>query len=114
MKYESDCICTNKEISNRGRLILSPIREFDIFASRAREVVFADVNPAITDVIKVRENFLIENHLVGLAGMTNGIKRAFSGGSDRRDANINRIKPIVRALWEIPLCNAGRRGGARL
>jgi len=46
---------------------------------------------------------LVEHDLIAFARMSNGIDRAFARGADGRDANINSIEAIVRALWEFPL-----------
>lgn len=93
---------------------MSLIRQSDIFASAAGETVFANVNPAVGDVIYVRKNFLVENDLIGFARVMNRINRTFSGGFDRRDMNIDRIQAIIHTLRQIPLRGASGRGGARL
>ena len=73
------------------------IGEIDVFVSGGVEVVFADIHPAIGDIVKIREDRLIDDHLIGLACVTDRINSAFRGGFDRRDADINRIKSVVCA-----------------
>jgi len=89
------------------------VGEFDVFTSRAGEVVSADVDPSICDVINVREDVLIDHHLVRPARVANRIDRALAGGSGRRDAHINRINAPLRVLREVPLRAAGGRAGTR-
>ena len=93
---------------------MSPIREFDIFIACAGEVVFADIDPTIGDVIQVRENFLIHNDSIGLTRVSDRIDRAFSGSLDRGNAHIDSIHAIIRTRREIPLRGASGRCGARL
>ena len=70
---------------------MSPIRELDVFVTGAGEIVCANVHPAIGNVIDVRENFLIHHDLIRFTRMPDRIERAFSGGVDRGDADIDRI-----------------------
>ncbi len=92
---------------------MSPIREFDIFIARAGEVVLADIDPAIGDIIQIRENFLIDDNLIGSARMTDRIDRAFGRGLDRRDADVHRIQSVIRTRREIPLRGTGGCSSAR-
>ena len=64
--------------------------------------------------MKIRKDFLIDDNLVGSACVSNGIDRAFGGGSNCRDADVHRIKSGAGALWEVPLRCAGGRRGTRL
>ena len=64
MKHESDRIRADEQIRNRSCFILGSVGEFDIFVARAGEAVFADVHPSICDVINVREDGLIDHHLI--------------------------------------------------
>ena len=85
---KADRIRADKAIGNRGGFILSPIRQFDVFANSACKVVFANVNPTIGDVVDVRKNFLIEHDLIDFACMMNGIDRALRGRFGIRDVDI--------------------------
>ena len=87
---------------------MSPIREFDEFDSDAGEVVFTDVDPAIGDVVDVREDILIDDDLVRLARVTNGVDRALRGRFDCGDADVDGIQTVIGALRKIPLGGASR------
>ena len=89
MKYEPDCIRADEQIHNACRLILSPVGQFDRFASRAGEVVSAEVDPSICEVINVWEDGLIDHHLIRPARVANCIDRAFAGGSGSGNADIH-------------------------
>ena len=114
MKDKSDSIRPKVEVGYASGFILRAIRKFDVLASSAREVVFANVNPSIGDVVNVRENRLIEDNLVTLASVLDGIDRAFTGCTDGGDANINSIDAIVGTLRKRPLTRTVRGGCARL
>ena len=103
MKDKTDGIRPKVEIGYSSGFILRAIRKFDVLASSTREVVFADINPSICDVINVRKNRLVEDNLVTLASMLDGIDRTFTGCTDGRDANINGIDAIVGTLRKRPL-----------
>ena len=70
---------------------MSTIREFDIFVSRACEVVSTKINPSIGDVVDVREDGLVEDNLIGLTRVVDGVDGAFARGTNGRDAYIQRI-----------------------
>ena len=95
MEDEANRIGTDKAIGNRGSFILSPIRELDVFASRAVEVVFANVHPSFGDVVNIREDFLIHNNLVGSTRMMNRIERTLGGGFNSGNTDIHRIQTTI-------------------
>ena len=86
---------------------MSPIREFDIFITCAGKRIFTNVDPPIGDIIKIREDFLIDNNLIGSACMPDRIDRALGGGIHRGDAHIHRIKSVIRTRREVPLRGTG-------
>jgi hypothetical protein len=108
LKYKSDGIRTEGQIRHFGRFILRAIRQLDVFASSACEIVSANINPSIADVVDVRKNGLIDNNLIAFARMSNGIDRAFGCGTNGRDANIYRVGAISRTCRELPLTGTGR------
>ena len=114
MKDKSDGIRPEGQICNSGRFILRAIREFDVLASRACEVVFAGIYPSISDVIDVREDGLIDDNLIAFTGVADGVDRALACGFDGWDADINGINAIAGTLRERPLTGTGRRDVARL
>jgi len=49
----------------------------------------SQIDPAIP-ICRIGENRLVKHHCIRMAIMEDGIKRAFAGGVDDRDAHINR------------------------
>ena len=92
---------------------MSPVGEFDIFFPGTCEIVFSHIDPAIRHIVNIGEDILIDHHLVAFIGVADGIDRAFSGRSHRRNADVDRINATVRTLREKPLRSTGRRGGTR-
>ena len=91
MKYKSNRIGANEQFRYPRGFILGAIRQFDVFISCAREVVFANIYPSICDIKNIREDGLVQHNLIRLTRVTNGIDRTFCRCSNRRDANIHGI-----------------------
>ena len=107
MKYKSDGIRSERQIRHFSRFILSAIRQLDVFASIACEVVFSNIDPSIADVVEVGENNLVEHNLIALTRVANGVDRAFARSANGRDAYINGIGAIARTCGEFPLTGTG-------
>lgn len=56
---------------------------------------------------------MIDNNLIRLSRVTNGVDRAFRCCPGRGDAHIKRIDSGTCTLRKIPLRGTGRRGGTR-
>jgi len=78
----------------------------DVFVAIAVEVIFADVQPSIGDIINVGEDRLVDDDGVRFARMTDGIYCPLCRGALRRYAHINGIETIVRACRQEPLGRA--------
>jgi hypothetical protein len=89
LEYKTDRIRADVPFRDARDLILRPIGEFDIFVSRAREVVFSNINPSIGDVIDIGKDRLVDHHLIVFTRVTNGIDRAFGRRPNCRDAHIH-------------------------
>lgn len=71
--------------------------------------MFADIEPAISDVIKVWKNILVDHDLVHFTRVTNRIDSALSGCIDGRNTDIYGVISGNRAVRETPLRGAGGR-----
>lgn len=92
---------------------MSAIGQLDIFIARTRKVIFANVQPAIGDVVHVGKHGLVDHHLVRFARVTDRIDRALRGRASCWNPDVNSIQPHTGARREIPLGSACRRTRAR-
>ncbi len=90
---------------------MGEVAEGDELCAVAEEGIFADVDPAVLGVETVGEDHLAQSDAAGEARVDDVVERAFGGGVNGRDADVNRVFAGRGALGESPRgCAVGGTG----